>query len=463
MWTMTSRSLKIIDASDLTYILEPEEECLTTTENITIIHMVNITQIRHIISSFDQFDMQIIRNAFGNELIQKLLHQKSLLLKIYNPRQKRWETLGKMWKWISGSPDAEDLKIINQTLNNMITEENNQIIINKEVAKRFKLVQKNINKMGEFKDDVSLYIKLTNALDMINHELEYIIEAISFAKNGIIYPEIFTNDEMLNIVQKSNLDVPQLIHHGSVKVLSNNQELLFIFQVPKTVMKIQLYRILPIKSIVREVRLMNENGTLYNQCNPQTIYKCFQKLKTPECIIENGNVPNIYEENYAIVRIPTNVTLNDGKRILVQPPKIIQIDEDIKIGEKDYIYAEDVIRYVNITSNNGTIYMEITNLTQKHRIEYVNLKTDNLHFSFKIFSFSSGTVMIIIVIILLVIRLKVSRTKKIVMIKLSKLQNEVHRKNECQEDSQTKEGGARSIIFQTRPQSRQGIFFIENK
>lgn len=48
-------------------------------------------------------------------------------------RFKRWDSIGSVWKFIAGSPDADDLRIINSTLNQVIDYNNVQVSINRHI------------------------------------------------------------------------------------------------------------------------------------------------------------------------------------------------------------------------------------------------------------------------------------------------------------------------------------------
>ncbi|XP_062541881.1 uncharacterized protein LOC134209874 [Armigeres subalbatus] len=64
-------------------------------------------------------------------------------------RTKRWDTLGVAWKWIAGSPDAEDLRIINTTLEDLISQNNQQTKINNILNNRIDAMMATINKLIE--------------------------------------------------------------------------------------------------------------------------------------------------------------------------------------------------------------------------------------------------------------------------------------------------------------------------
>lgn len=48
-------------------------------------------------------------------------------------RQKRWDALGRAWKWMSGSPDADDLQLINSGINQLTENNNRQTSVNDNI------------------------------------------------------------------------------------------------------------------------------------------------------------------------------------------------------------------------------------------------------------------------------------------------------------------------------------------
>lgn len=116
-------------------------------------------------------------------------------IKQLKPRQrpKRWDALGRAWKWMSGSPDADDLEIITKSMNEVVDNSNKQITINDDVFKSldnlteitnylFNITEKNSKHISE----ESRVLNLILNLDIINQEIENIQEAIILAKLGTV-------------------------------------------------------------------------------------------------------------------------------------------------------------------------------------------------------------------------------------------------------------------------------------
>lgn len=88
-----------------------------------------------------------LNNSLFDQVIRKKINKIHLTFNRIVPqnRFKRWESLGRAWKYVSGSPDADDLKVINSTINSLVTENNNQIHINNVFEKRMRNLTRTFN------------------------------------------------------------------------------------------------------------------------------------------------------------------------------------------------------------------------------------------------------------------------------------------------------------------------------
>lgn len=435
------QAIEIIDLTKHAYVLYQNKECILADGEVTLIHHVNITQIHQVIEEYTYVTKEHLRDSpFSVELGDKVDKLNDLFLKIYTPRVKRWETIGKVWKWISGSPDADDLRAINQTTNNIINEENKQIIINKQFRMRINKLETQLDDISKATDVIHIYLKLSHSLEYFKQDLEHITQAISFAKQGIIYPDIFTRNELLKLEIKSNLTISEIIHHGIVKIISNNEEMLFIYKLPKEIKRVMLYEILPIKPILKEHRLIDSQGILWNECSPQDKYQCNQLDNSPKCIEDDTPIENIYRATIMVIRKATNITISQGN-ILIYPPKIVKITEDITVENRSFININSNYKFKTILSNNNTTYKTFTNMTAelaRNKIDYLQISTDNLHFNFHIFSISLSTVIIILIVTIIILRFKFRITKRKTVIKMHDIKQELKNLRgieECQEDS----------------------------
>lgn len=52
-------------------------------------------------------------------------------LKVRNIKKRHIDLIGSAWKWLAGSPDSRDFEIIQEKINSALTNNNNQVILNR--------------------------------------------------------------------------------------------------------------------------------------------------------------------------------------------------------------------------------------------------------------------------------------------------------------------------------------------
>lgn len=104
-------------------------------------------------------------------------------------RQKRWDAIGTVWKFIADSPDTNDLRLINASINNLIINNNEQIRINREINLQLKEF------VFKTKDAITLFnsksldihsINIFLNLKHLSEKLQQIADSITLAKIGIL-------------------------------------------------------------------------------------------------------------------------------------------------------------------------------------------------------------------------------------------------------------------------------------
>ena len=102
-------------------------KCKIQTGTIKLVHPLNLTDIEITMELVSTLAYKKITNPLTKIVKQKLQELYTNFQQIRptsNIRQKRWDSIGTTWKWMAGNPDAQDLAIINSSMNDLITENN---------------------------------------------------------------------------------------------------------------------------------------------------------------------------------------------------------------------------------------------------------------------------------------------------------------------------------------------------
>ncbi|XP_055623440.1 uncharacterized protein LOC129766864 [Toxorhynchites rutilus septentrionalis] len=248
-------------------------------------------------SFYDKVD---IRNPLGDvvKLKVKKLYNNFLQIKpLQHHRLRRWDTLGATWKWIAGSPDAQDLRIINSTLNELITQNNQQFEVNNHINERISYLTGTINRIIEkmktnelLTNEITSIITIIN-IDIINKLLEDIQEAIILSKTSISTNKILSIQEISFIKsllqnQGVTIDLPDdAFQHVIPKFAVSQGTLLYILHVPrldnKTSSVIQLHPLVHRNQIINNYpeHVVKIGNTLYATSNPQQFVQKAAYLK----------------------------------------------------------------------------------------------------------------------------------------------------------------------------------------
>lgn len=223
------------------------KDCRIQTGNYKIIHPINLTRIEKTI---------IDLSSFANEFPSKSSPLfKTLDLKIKNlednfqmlkpKRHRRWNALGTAWKWLAGSPDANDLHIINSTMNQLIDGNNDQITVNQQLDNRLLQLTSKMNEIVALENlkfpvlkELEV-LKLIVKIDSINDILSNLQDAIVSAKLSLPHNRILTIHEILEVktlLSRQGVDVTSLeevFDYTIPKVITNTESLLYILQIPQ--------------------------------------------------------------------------------------------------------------------------------------------------------------------------------------------------------------------------------------
>lgn len=223
------------------------KSCKIQTGNVYIIHPINTTNLELTINSLTNLAYKKINNHLSEivKLKIKLLYSNFIQIQPRKRLARSLNLIGTTWKWISGSPDAEDLHIINTTLNNLIESNNQQYKVNEQIGKRLESLTRAVNKVIESKHENQIILNEIETIttiiniDLINKILEEIQDAILWTKISVANSKILTTQEIHTIRvlledQGVYTDLPdEALNLVQPKIAVNHETLLYILRVPK--------------------------------------------------------------------------------------------------------------------------------------------------------------------------------------------------------------------------------------
>lgn len=231
-------------------LMQRVNPCKIQTGNVRIIHPINLTDIE---ITINQLTNLVHTKTTNNNILTEISKHKirelyTNLLQIkprIHHRTRRWDIIGTTWKWIAGSPDAQDLRIINGTLNDLIKENNMQYKVNEQVGQRIQQLTNVINQIIEkthsnqlLLNEIDMITTILN-IDIINKILVGIQEAILFSKVRITNSGILSIKE-INLVktmlsnQGVQVELPdEALNFVTPKIATSRDTLLYILHVPQ--------------------------------------------------------------------------------------------------------------------------------------------------------------------------------------------------------------------------------------
>ncbi|KXJ71618.1 hypothetical protein RP20_CCG020168 [Aedes albopictus] len=347
-------------------------------------------------------------------------------------RHRRWDSLGTAWKWIAGSPDAQDLHIINSTMNELINQNNHQYKINDNINNRITQLTITVNQIANSlnsknKANLDALDAVTTMLnvDVINELLDNIQEAITLSKISISNNKILSTRE-INIIKSTLQDQGVLIHFPdealqfvTPKVAVRNGDLLYILNVPQlestTSTITRIYPLIVDNQIIRSYpsHIIRHGNKLFTTRNPEDFVQkstfitefeddCIQAIifgKQSRCssIFQNETTQQLVNENTLLISNAVNHTLEtncgpDTRRITGN--FIIKFNNcTVNFNGQSFRSSETFIdtEVINNAFHNSLMewslhkphdIAEISNtaVSNRQKLDHVYLQQDSLHF-----------------------------------------------------------------------------------
>lgn len=434
-----------------------------------IVHPINLGQLENYIDKVDNIVQDTIKEnkPLSNVLKIKLHKLHSIITKV-RPinRNRRWEVLGKVWKYVSGSPDAEDLKVINVTMNSLINQNDKQIKINNAIEHRINNITQKLNSLLKYQDNFTSEIidgftsvNLIFNLDELIYQLEVIEEAITLARRNIPSSRIISPGE-LDIARQflshnglGHIIIDNVLDIASVYVIYSKEMIIYTLKIPK--IKDVVYKLNFIEPIVSNNLRIQLNANYYlkgpksylsktpcsrskglyicssAQIEPMT--ECIQQLITDQtayCPMERTYGKNILKRvddanivvNDADLLLTSNCSAQERK---LQGSFLIQFQNcTLKLNGEEYAnnnyeaqpqsFIPTTGLKVNPTKFINRLPLELLqeqHLEQRSTIAHLNLTTDNIHWKLNLFGWLSfGTMSTLTIIIILAAAFGVLKT-----------------------------------------------------
>ncbi|XP_062556363.1 uncharacterized protein LOC134221185 [Armigeres subalbatus] len=380
-------------------------------------------------------------------------------------RNRRWEALGKAWKYISGSPDAEDLKIINVTTNSLIDQNDRQIRINIAIEHRLKNITEKLNSLIKYQGNFTAgtldgfdSINLLFNLDELIYQQEIIEEAVTLARRNIPSSRIINSSELITAKKFLSHDgleqhsMDSILDIASVYVIYSKDMIIYTLKIPR--IKNVIYKLNFIEPVVQNNLKIQLHANYYldgptpylfktpcskakdmficssTQTEPMT--ECIQQLTTGKPAY--CNVERTYGKNFIKRVDDANIVVNAADLLMssncsaqerkLQGSFLIQFQQcTLKLDDEEYAnhkYDAQPHSFIPTTGLKVTpvkfinrLPLELLqeqHLEHRDNIAHLNLTTESIHWKINLFgwlsfgTFSTLTIIIIIVIIVGVLK-----------------------------------------------------------
>lgn len=355
------QELHILNLNDQPILVLNSHSCKIQVGDFRIIHEINITDLDATINLLTNIVYSKINNSLSNIVKHKIKNLYSNFNQI-KPQQFRhrrsFNIIGSTWKWIGGSPDAEDLHIINNTMNDLIESNNVQYKVNQQLGLRIKNLTHEMRRLIENKQTNELILNEIDTLttiiniDAINKILEEIQEAISLSKASITSTKILSFREVTMIKtiledQGVKIGLPdEAITYVTPKIAVNKETLLYILRIPELQKE---------ESKVIQLFPLNNNNTTIKSCPPYLVKHKDTLYSTTQ--------PNLYVQSSSFI-----TKFSDD---CIHP--IIMGSSSHCITQPDYSTSADFIADDLLLINNAKGHIMSSNCGPDNRTMHGNL------------------------------------------------------------------------------------------
>lgn len=233
---------------------------------------INLSRIENITN---QIKTNLEPNFNKSELGQILqveitkLEEKLGRISLKPNRIKRWDYWGYAWKWISGSPDADDLQYIEESLDSLNDNNKKQMNINKDIENKLNEIVETLNEVAnpETTNITNNPFKLISTLfniKTLNEQLDNILGAIISRK---INNKLLTRNEVeniKNIMEEQGVKteiMEQALEFVTTTIGISKSHILYILNIPK--LNKETYELVHVQPVIHNNERVKIPGKLY--------------------------------------------------------------------------------------------------------------------------------------------------------------------------------------------------------
>lgn len=325
-------------------LLVQHKECKIQTGLIKIVHPINITVIETNVNLINKIARKLDDNLPISQLVirkSRELHSNLLQIKpAERKRKRRWDALGSAWKWLAGSPDADDLRIINRTTNDLIQENNRQIQVNQMISNRIADISNTVNQLiaqQNLENKILLEeyeaIKLLLYMDTLNSIITEIQDTILRTRISLPNNKLLTLKEILHIEsllheQGIKTRYPeQALDYVNPKIATQNDLLLYILEIPELQKSqseiIQIFPLIVDDTIITNLPtfVVKSNHDIFTTSHPEEYIQRTTYMQLLEDNCTHSMITGIISHCNAMKEINTFTSLISDNSILINNAK----------------------------------------------------------------------------------------------------------------------------------------------
>lgn len=280
---------KILDYTIAQYVPLPKGEIAVYKSYLYLIHSIYLSGLEN-----DIGDLRYIKNIVKDKnqvasigADENEIRRLFSILRSSERKKRSIDFIGSALKFIAGTPDHNDLVILNEREDRLIEAEHQQIEINTIFTKRINELTKEINTLRTNanlrKPDGSDIFELTSIRNQrIISLLTNIIYSISLAKLNIVNEVLLSTAEVKEVLDAESLPISlsSLLSASKVKVYASSDEIKYIIKIPNLEEICPLVKVFPVihNNVILDLRnnyvstCKNSSKALQNCVDSTNVY-----------------------------------------------------------------------------------------------------------------------------------------------------------------------------------------------